>query len=164
MSAWVNSNSWGAGWRCVFRSEWDGGSEDFSLYINNGYAVFYNNSSVLTGATSLSNSAWHHVALTFDGVNTSALYVDGYQDGTASATPVTGSTPSTTNMGGDRYSQTLNGKGDEFHFANSARSSDWIKAEYNNQNAPGNIGSAGFWTFGAKTALAIARRRIVVVQ
>ena len=53
---------------------------------------------------------------------------------------------------------------DESRVSNVARSADWIEAEYANQNAPGNIGSPGFWTFGARTALGIARKRTIVVQ
>jgi hypothetical protein len=36
---------------------------------------------------------------------------------------------------------------DDLRVSNSNRSADWIKAEYNNQSAPGNIGSPGFWTW-----------------
>ena len=32
-----------------------------------------------------------------------------------------------------------------------ARGADWIKAEYNNEKAPGNIGAPGFWTWGTRT-------------
>ena len=35
----------------------------------------------------------------------------------------------------------------EFRVSNIVRAADWIKAEYNNQNAPGNIGAAAFWTW-----------------
>jgi hypothetical protein len=56
------------------------------------------------------------------------------------------------------------GKTDQARVSNSIRSADWIKTEYNNRNTPGAIGAAAFWTFGARTALAIARRRTVMVQ
>jgi hypothetical protein len=37
---------------------------------------------------------------------------------------------------------------DEVHESNSTiRSASWYLAEYNNQNAPGNVGSPGFWTW-----------------
>jgi hypothetical protein len=32
---------------------------------------------------------------------------------------------------------------DEFHFSNSARSADWIAAEYNNQNSPSTFVTVG---------------------
>ena len=42
---------------------------------------------------------------------------------------------------------TFGGILDEIRVSGSERSADWIKAEYNNQNAPSNIGSPGFWTW-----------------
>jgi hypothetical protein len=56
------------------------------------------------------------------------------------------------------------GKTDQARVSTSIRSADWIKTEYNNRNTPGAIGAAAFRTFGARTALAIARRRTVMVQ
>jgi len=45
------------------------------------------------------------------------------------------------------------GMKDEVRVSSVARTADWIKAEYNNQFAPGNIGAAGFWTWGAKVTI-----------
>ncbi len=44
----------------------------------------------------------------------------------------------------------LDGVLDETRISNVARSADWILQSYNNQNNPGNIGSAGFYTVGSE--------------
>ena len=43
----------------------------------------------------------------------------------------------------------FNGYTDEARISNVARSADWILTEFNNQNGPGNIGSANFISYSS---------------
>jgi hypothetical protein len=133
-----------------------------TLEIDNGYLNFVAGGNA--GYSGPSSGAWHHVVGTWD-VNAEAtyLYVDGAQmaytnNGGVGPTPA----PYYPITFKDNYCLDPNthfdGLIDEMRVSNLARSADWILAEYNNQNAPGNIGYrkkpgglTAFWTFGART-------------
>lgn len=108
--------------------------------------------------TTISTGTWYHIVGTYDG-STLRSYRNGVLlgSGTAAASITTPSTPSTSyrigqvGIANSDFAQ-VNGLLDEVRFSNSRRSADWILTQYNNQNAPGNIGSAGFLTFGAETS------------
>jgi len=98
------------------------------------------------GSTGLLNdNNWHYVVMTYVGNSATGLrgYVDGAED-TAQSPVSTTSVPSlasTTTVvymarssGGSPF---FTGQIDEVRISTTARSADWIKTEYNNQNSPG---------------------------
>src|ERR1035437_3602164 len=131
------------------------GLHDWGILFNNIYKNIY---LVRNGSNNSSSSGT---------VSSSVLtYVVGVMSSTASRVYFNGSgetaqggigTGNTTNTSG-RTLQLMNssvlsgGVLDEVRVSDIIRSADWILTEYNNQNAPGNIGSAGFITFGAETS------------
>jgi hypothetical protein len=97
------------------------------------------------------SSVWTYVVATFDG-STARLYFNGSQVSSGSSASWIASNDTVGIGSGEGYqlssqaAETL----DEVRIASTVRSADWIKAEYNNQNSPGNIGSPGFWTWGSR--------------
>jgi hypothetical protein len=81
-------------------------------------------------------NVWHHVAGSWDGSNI-RLYVDGALAATTACNGRT-ATGTITKFGaaGNGTSNFWNGILDEMRLSNVARSTDWIKTEYNNQNSP----------------------------
>ena len=87
---------------------------------------------LITGATTLNNGTWYHVAATKSGTTYTA-YLNGISDGSVSSSTI----PTT---GGNLYSLAaadstvyLNGAADELRVSGIGRQSGWIMAEYNNQ-------------------------------
>jgi hypothetical protein len=151
-SAWVNPNSATAGnTRSII-----GGSGSGDSYLelrvtgtNTINALEQGVASLCTSAGSVPNGSWSYVGFTWDGT-TCKFYINGAPSG---STSVSGSFNTT---GGDTYQlgkgygtgEDFDGLLDEVHESNSTiRSASWYLAEYNNQNAPGNVGSPGFWTW-----------------
>jgi len=103
--------------------------------------VTYGSSSVsYSGAITVDNN-WHYYTVTYDG--TTARF---YKDGTlqVSSAYQAGWTSSTASyyVGGDSQ-YPLWGSTDEVRISNIARSADWIKTEYANQNAPASFYGLG---------------------
>lgn len=79
-----------------------------------------------------------------------SFYKDGAPDVTkTSAAP--NSYSGVRYVGGDG-TYFFSGTIDELRVSSTARSANWILTEYNNQNAPGNIGADNFIKFGAETS------------
>jgi hypothetical protein len=131
----------------------------FELRTSSGNTV-----DAVTNLITVPSGSWQHLVGTYDGT-LMRMYLNGAYERSTSQTGslVSQSSPATIGVFADSYSP-FDGLIDELRVSDICRSADWINAEYNNQNAPGNIGSPGFWTFGAKTGAAIARRRTIVVQ
>ena len=140
------------------------GSWDRQIWIgSNGYAYFgcYNAGPNVAASTAAYNDGnWHYlVGVRNNGNNTLYLYVDGAQVGTVangSAQPYTG----WWRLGGYQLGGWVNGNSgyfagtlDEARVSYTARSADWSKAEYVNQNAPGSnitiTGPPTLWTWNA---------------
>gem|GEM_PF-1427618 len=98
--------------------------------------------------SSFTANKWHSVIVTWDSsLNTETAYYDGKSAQTISNT----FWPSTFNdvkigVGWDT-SRYWNGQVDEIRISGTARSADWISAEFNNQRTP-----ATFYSLGAETA------------
>ncbi len=99
---------------------------------------------------------WVLAHLTWDGT-TFTLYKNGIKN-ISTAAGVSGANLSTTQtknfvmgayQGGSGF-QNMIGMLDEVRISNIARSKDWIFTEYNNQNSPGNIGSASFLSYSGE--------------
>jgi hypothetical protein len=99
--------------------------------------------------------AWNHIAVTSAGLNSAAMliYINGALAYSGIFAGGSSQTSSTTYFGYDQPAGNypLNGVVDEVHISSTVRSAGWISTEFQNQSAPGNIGSAGFWTFGSWT-------------
>ena len=167
MSAWINPNSvTDSVNRAIFGGIGTGdGKPEFRTYRDVGLQLLAQGVSGIgtAGGSLLTAGVWQHAQATYDGT-TWILYLNGVSR--ASGTQSQSFTHSDDFVIGKGWgtNESWDGGIDEARISNVIRSADWIKAEYNNQNAPGNIGSPGFWTFGARTAPAIARGRVVVVQ
>ena len=88
--------------------------------------------------TGVDTSAFHHIVGTFDG-SSLRLYKDGsLLAGPTAASPTTA--PYSLGTIGSAFGGTYwNGDIDEVRVSSTARSADWIAAEYNNQNSPGTF-------------------------
>ncbi len=93
------------------------------------------------------NGSWNKVTITYDG-STIRTYGNGNAGNTTSASGKTVANHSGSNVqkigGGTTGSEEYwDGSIDEIRISNVARSTDWIKTEYNNQNSPSSFVSVG---------------------
>jgi hypothetical protein len=93
-------------------------------------------------------NAWNHIVVTVSQSGTATVYVNGQQAAVVpsafspSAVPLPQSDVATTTLG-----RNFIGTLDECRVSSSARSGDWIKTEFNNQNSPST-----FYFIGAETS------------
>ena len=100
-----------------------------------------------------SANAWHHIVITYDSSSTSnvpSIYIDGITQSVTTAIapagiPVSNSAAYTIGNRTDNNTRVWSGNLDEFRIANTIRTADWIKTEYNNQISP-----ATFYTISAQ--------------
>src|SRR5208283_240461 len=97
-------------------------------------------------------SAWTLVTLVYDNtVPLHAIYLNGaliVSSGNSTSNPgLTGLW--ICEAGGNYDKRQL----DEYRISKIGRSTNWILTEYNNQNAPGNIGAGNFLTYSAENAI-----------
>jgi hypothetical protein len=98
----------------------------------------------LTGSTTLAVGQWYFIYGIYNG-STAKVYVNNFEDGTANRTgSIESSAPAPVNLGRRRTYPTaddrfFDGVIDEARIANVARSVDWMKTEYNNQNNPSSF-------------------------
>ena len=131
-----NNAPWGP-----YGFETDGSSDTiYDFKVSSNSTDYY-----ATNTTSLANLTWYYITGTYDGSNLK-IYVNGNVEDTTAASFTIGNYDSTNGLGiGDSYSPSSNFNGyiDEVHVSSVARSSDWIKTEYNNQNSPGTFMTLG---------------------
>lgn len=108
------------------------------------FIPFVSGANSITGGTTINTGSWFHVAGTYDGSNV-RIYVNGASD--ATAVSVSGSMPSKTLglkigafFGGSQF---FIGQIDEVRIVDTARSADWLLAEYRNWSDPGTFYSVG---------------------
>ena len=160
LSGWVyrssTSNAMGFGRSGAtgnqFCVQWNGSSIYFNVEHDDDAGGNY-------PSYALAGTGWHFVCVTFDGSLTQSSRTKGYLDGAlqtltpgGAGNPTALSTYGALNwfIGYQSDSGYLTGAVDELRASNTARSADWILTEYNNQNAPGNIGTPGFYTVGSE--------------
>ena len=107
----------------------------------------------LNGTRTVNNDTWHHIVWTqakdVSGNNEQwYLYVDGVQDASASDKPtksdVVGNTVRIGSGSTNSYFPNMFfGLIDEVRISRVTRSAEWIKAEYDSQNAPGSFVTYG---------------------
>jgi len=107
-------------------------------------------------APALASGVWHYLQGVYNG-STLSTYVDGTQYGILSTT----TNPSSTTAyyigageGGTQYF--FNGTIDEARVSNVAKSADWIKAEYVDQNSPTSFTTVGSTSTNSTNAAAIS--------
>lgn len=92
--------------------------------------------------SSITDTNWHHVAVTLDRDGNGVMYKDGSSVGSKDISTQTGSITSTQffsigqQMNGATGLQPFDGTIDEVRVSKTWRNSSWIKTEYNNQHNP----------------------------
>lgn len=137
VSTWVKGDS-GVGNKDKYFYSGGGGGTFLGVAIGVGYSnterarcfVGYSGSApIATGTTNVSDGNWHHVVCTYDGTDLK-IYVDGIQEGTASApSPVWSSTDTSyiARQGSGYYRGNL----DEMHFSDTTYTAQQIRNLYN---------------------------------
>jgi hypothetical protein len=84
LEAWVKTSGTG---RAIMAK---GGSGGYYLQVQGGKVVLTKSGTadILTGATTITNNAWHHIVATKSGAN-AAIYVDGVLDASTSSSAIT---------------------------------------------------------------------------
>lgn len=157
MSGWVKFTALTTDYACPIQS----GTRAMLFVRTTGHISVFTNASGGgvnydgTGtAAAMTAGNWYHVAFTYDSTNGVRGYVNGVLDNSVAANGTLNAIGgNVTSMGHDSFSsgRDVAGVMDEVRMSSSARSSSWIAAEANNGATPGNIGAAGFLTFGAET-------------
>jgi hypothetical protein len=162
MSIWFNLPSGANSIHCLLAKDYYAGYTGSIGY--NPYYQDVNCSDTVTNTidtyshVTVPYNTWVHAVLTINSSNAN-IYINGsYAWGvTPGASPnyFKGAYPLLIGGKSTASFQTtpiINGMTDEARISNVVRSADWVKTEYNNQNAPGNIGTPGFLTYGVETA------------
>jgi hypothetical protein len=142
------SNYLGAdGYEFVMVPSSDGGNPN-KIYFQ---AIAAGTGQVAMADSPMQANTFYHVVGTYNG-SIGKIYVNGaVQSGSFSGASAIGSNGANLNIGRRANNNNYwNGGLDEVRVSNIVRSPDWIATEYNNQNNPGNIGSAGFYTVGGE--------------
>lgn len=159
LSAWGNSSSTqGYANRLIGNADSTAGANGLDIIWRSTAGTLY---SVQRGGTTTGDisatatgisTGWHHVATTISSVSGGALYYDGVSIGTRAAnTSITSSL--TTRIGRDgNGTDKFNGYADEVRISTTARSADWIKAEYFSTKSTSWPGD-GWLTFGTQQAV-----------
>ena len=147
IEGWVKLSSFGSGSNVdpIIRKG-EGTPNNYELCIANSKLSLQldeNDTAGLFGSTNLSTGTWYYVVGAWDGT-TRRLYVNGVQDVSGSKSGSIGTDTRSLYIGG-RSGATDVSKGivDEVRLSNVARSADWIKTSYNNQNSPSTFHTVG---------------------
>ena len=154
--AWVNASSLPNAYNSVV-SVGEMPTSVFTILVkSNGklalYLVNSTNAAISydgTGSHTLSTGTWYHIVLTYNSTSGLMGYVNGEIDNIPAANGTLALSTLVTDIGDhpNITGRNWNGLIDEVRISNVARSVDWVLTEYNNQNAPGNIGTPGFIIF-----------------
>ncbi len=150
ISMWVNTS--GPANSTPYRFGWEQDSNFLDFFNNQnplqvGWEIGSTDHRFNTSTASISTSAWHYLAYTWDQtVPAQFAYIDGVQVGT-STTAFTITTPTGVFDIGGLPNYNMLGNVDETHFSNIALTAGWLATEYANQSSPGT-----FYTVGGETA------------
>ena len=145
IEAWIKSSS-NATEESIF-----GGYNASSPYAGYGFEIYsgalrFWSSAVGSWSTSTSstyaNGSWHHVVVVDNG-STATFYKDGSPDGSSSSQNPGAYTGSKAMAARSDAAQKYSGTLEEVRISSTARSSDWISTEYNNQSSPSTFYSVG---------------------
>lgn len=153
ISGWVRGDTWTANsyvidkqnrWSLIIRT-----AGTVSLY---GLAL---STAETQTTTTLSTGVWYYLTATYNsggGASNAKIYINGALDTSATRTNDLGTDNNPVRLG--MYSGAVgsswgyDGGLDEIRVSNIARSTDWISAEYTNQNTPGTFYSVGVQEVG----------------
>ncbi len=129
---------------------------DFYLAQTSGIPRFYrgNGSAFgeMNGTAAPSTGVWSHIAVTMAGTAVTH-YLNGATNGNGALSTTIGDGGTSALIGSRNDLATMfKGSMDEVRISNSARSADWVKTEYNNQNNPGSFVGLGAAQSSARTA------------
>ena len=147
VSAWIKTSD--SAYLDSIMERDSGASRQFQFRMSSAdanFIIFIGGSAYSVSSSVVVNDGnWHHVVGTFNG-STLLVYVDGVQKGTTSVSGSidTGAGTALFLDGSQRGNFTMPGYQDEYRFSSTARSADWITAEYGNQKA-----SSTFLTVGS---------------
>ncbi len=162
LSAWINMSVASKDQK-IITNEGSAGGYKLGVYNNNIAEVETRNASgspvtsrSANSGTALAANTWYYVQGVFNGTNLT-MFVNGVQDCTY-ATAQSPAVGSVVNIGVEASGASgfnFNGIIDEPRISNVAKSSDWIKAEYANQNSPATFINAGSYTTNYANAVNI---------
>jgi len=158
VSAWIKSSATQGDifFRNLSSTPWEGYAMAIGGNLTNGKLGFwYGNSTNWDFSNSTVNdNNWHQVTVAFDSAN-SYFYIDGQLNATVpKAGTVRLSSSAVAAIGYDAGSSAryLSGSIDEVSVSSVARSSQWISAEYANQNSPSTFATSGSQANNAVTS------------
>lgn len=151
MLLWVNSDSV-SGQRAFMSADWDSAVNAQALLQQNGnkiVAAVQDNSShfmVATSTATISVSTWVHAGLRYSGVNGAEVFVNGAQDGAASATPTAVKSSSGPIRIGNNSPLTkdYDGISNDVQIHSTNRDDAWIDYEFEQTNDQATLW--GTWT------------------
>jgi len=135
-------------------------NQSYEIYYGNGVPSAALNAVdgadvLVTNTTTISDGAWHHLAVTAPVTGSISFYTDGALTGSLNnSDPLLAMTAdrlligATSLAAGPYY---MNGALDEVRISNSARSADWVATEYKNQSSPET-----FYTLGQENSVGIS--------
>jgi len=152
---WIYTQTFGAN-EGIFQGG-DGGNNDFSLYLlNNSSENYVLESNTATDDFTLVSATnnWRYVAVTYENSITDAkIYYDGVFHSVVDVSLNT--TVFAAEIGRWNGNTSFDGYMDEFRISSVARSSEWIKTQFNNQSDPSSFYSVDaevsefLWSGGA---------------
>lgn len=128
--------------------------DSMAVSTSNGYMAYFSGSTLYSKGSdgvyggvsygTFNAGTFYHFVLSSDSSHNVTVYKNGNSLDTISLSA--GATVS--GIGGMNGGSYMGGAMDEVRLSNTNRSADYALASYNSQNNPGNIGSAGFLTWG----------------
>lgn len=152
IEAWIKLDAFGSGGEVdVIARKGENNPNNYQLAIQDSQATLgldENDDGGLSGPAVLSSGLWYHVVGSWDG-STRTVYINGAEAISSPSTGTIGSDTRPLYMGGRPGADLTDGIVDEVRISKVARTSDWIKTEYNNQKSPDT-----FYTLGAEESIA----------
>jgi hypothetical protein len=149
LSAWVNFSSVTASYNTILEKSSNGTTDNYYMLYHSstlecgfttGGSTFHSHTSAWTPTA----GTWYHVVCTYDGAHM-ITYVNGVST-SASETNTPNTSAGGLDLGASTYNNNNNwfrGSIDEARISAIARSADWIKTEYTNQNSPSTFTAVG---------------------
>lgn len=143
MSAWMKGTTFPNDYNGVI-TQGSGGSDQNAFFVKSTGKIYVKFSATVpiaydgTGSHTLSTGTWYFLAFTYSSSAGLVGYVNASSDNTVAANGNILATSTAFDIGRQRStsSRYFNGVIDEARICSTARSADWITAEYNNQNDP----------------------------
>ncbi|MDH3718343.1 MAG: DUF2341 domain-containing protein, partial [Planctomycetota bacterium] len=142
VEAWINANSWASAiWEATIldNHEWGSGRNGYVMRVgggSNGEVEFQfgdgtNWHAANSSIANMNTNEWYYLVASYDGSNVE-VFVNGNSEDMTSSSATISSSASNLNIGRNAYSNDrfFDGLIDETRVSNTARSTDWIAAQY----------------------------------